>query len=174
MSEPTIQESLQALATAVTALVTAAELSNEDKDALVAFANAFKTAPVLGGNLNVNDKEIVSAEGGNVVVRPDNEFLAFGLRAPGVAPRILGAVNTVVGGDNGRVLYSDSASAYAITVVDECADWFAFALWSSGEGLPTMTMSGTDTVDGATTWTPESGDTFTLFVHTGGGIWKTL
>lgn len=167
MSESTILAALNALQAGLLAVATEAGLANE-------FVAGWKNNPTLGGNLNVNDNKIISAEGGSIDLDPENELIGRRLRAPGVMPRILGATNTVAAGDNGRELYSDQSSAYAVTILSDLADWHLFALWSKGSGLPTVSMSGAGTINGAATWTAATPGTYTVFRHLGGNVWVTL
>jgi hypothetical protein len=64
MAEPTNLSELIAEVALMNAnlatLIAATELSNDEKDALVALANAFVTNPKLGGNLNLNGYKIVN------------------------------------------------------------------------------------------------------------------
>lgn len=159
MSEPTLLAALNALSAQIAALAAEAGLSNE-------YVAAFKTAPVLGGNLNVNDKEIVSAPDGNLVLRPDNVAIVHRLQAASAVRHVIGSAYTITEADNGVAIYADSTAAIAIMWLADLPVDFHCVVMQPNTGLWTVTTQGPELINGAASIDSQGRYKMTYFIKT--------
>jgi len=165
MSEATILAALNALQEGLLAVATEAGVANE-------FVAGWKNNPILGGNLNVNDKEIVSAEGGSIVLRPDNQSVVHSLRAPGAVRRVIGSTYTITENDDGLTLYTDSSSASAVAMLSGLPTDTHFALWQDGDGIITLTAGSGETIAGEATWASQGKGRMAYLCKTSATNWS--
>lgn len=160
MSESTLLAALNALAAQIAALAAEAGLSNE-------FVAGWKNNPTLGGNLNVDDKEIVSAPDGNIVLRPDNVAIVHRLQAASAVRHVIGSAYTITEADNGVAIYADSTSAIAITWLADLPVDFHCVVMQPSTGLWTVTAQGAELINGAASIESQGRYKMTYFIKTG-------
>lgn len=138
----------------------------EKADAAHAYMEQMQDAPVLEANLSVGDHEIVSAEDGNVVIRPDNVAVVHRLQAASAVRRVTGAAYTITEPDNGVAIYPDSTSAVAITWPADLPTDFHCVVMQPNTGLWTVTAQGDELINGAASVESQGRYKMTYFVKT--------
>ena len=86
-----------------------------------------------------------------------------------------GTTYTVLASDNGKVITFNNAASIAVTLPDTLDTNFQFTAIQIGAGVPTITRSGTDTINGAATGVTPTAQWSGIYISQyAAGLWLAL
>lgn len=110
-------------------------------------------------------------------IQPDGSYVTDGsaLVLPDAYNHQTGTTYTIAASDNGKTLTFNNAAAIAVTLPDTLDDGFSCIVIQLGAGVPTVTRSGTDTINGAAAGVTPSAQWKAMYLSQyGAGTWLAL